>query len=58
MHSQDRARWIALIVICLGSLMNVLDSTVVGVALLRAGRARAPKPAAVPRAAKPAVAEA
>ncbi len=33
MHSLDRARWIALIVICLGSLMNVLDSTIVGVAL-------------------------
>ena len=33
MQSQDRARWIALIVICLGSLMNVLDSTIVGVAL-------------------------
>ena len=33
MHSPDRARWIALIVICLGSLMNVLDSTIVGVAL-------------------------
>ena len=33
MQSKDRARWIALIVICLGSLMNVLDSTIVGVAL-------------------------
>jgi len=33
MPSEDRTRWIALIVICLGSLMNVLDSTIVGVAL-------------------------
>ncbi len=33
MKLEDRTRWFALIVICLGSLMNVLDSTIVGVAL-------------------------
>jgi MFS family permease len=29
----SRARWIALAVVCAGSLMNVLDTTIVGVAL-------------------------
>jgi MFS family permease len=33
MTSQNRTRWFALIVICAGALMNVLDSTIVGVAL-------------------------
>jgi EmrB/QacA subfamily drug resistance transporter len=33
MSSAERGRWFALIVICMGSLMNVLDSTIVGVAL-------------------------
>jgi EmrB/QacA subfamily drug resistance transporter len=33
MTSQRRARWFALVVICAGALMNVLDSTIVGVAL-------------------------
>jgi EmrB/QacA subfamily drug resistance transporter len=33
MSSAERNRWFALIVICMGSLMNVLDSTIVGVAL-------------------------
>ena len=28
-----RARWVALAVVCAGSLMNVLDTTIVGVAL-------------------------
>ncbi|MDQ6776718.1 MAG: DHA2 family efflux MFS transporter permease subunit [Actinomycetota bacterium] len=31
--SQDRARWIALVVLCVGMLMIILDSTVVNVAL-------------------------
>ena len=31
--NEDRTRWIALIVLCLGSLMIVLDSTIVNVAL-------------------------
>jgi EmrB/QacA subfamily drug resistance transporter len=29
----ERARWVALAVVCTGSLMNVLDTTIVGVAL-------------------------
>src|ERR1041385_3380390 len=29
----SRARWVALAVVCTGSLMNVLDTTIVGVAL-------------------------
>src|SRR6202162_1950623 len=33
MTSQRENRWFALIVICAGALMNVLDSTIVGVAL-------------------------
>ena len=33
MNSSDRARWFALTVICAGTLMNVLDNTIVGVAL-------------------------
>jgi EmrB/QacA subfamily drug resistance transporter len=32
-HSSPRARWIALVVVCLGQLMSVLDSTIVNVAL-------------------------
>jgi EmrB/QacA subfamily drug resistance transporter len=32
-HIQDKARWLALIILCLGDLMIVLDSTVVNVAL-------------------------
>ncbi|MDQ6607618.1 MAG: MFS transporter, partial [Actinomycetota bacterium] len=31
--SDSRSRWIALVVLCLGSLMIVLDSTIVNVAL-------------------------
>src|SRR6202451_3709627 len=31
--SDNRTRWIALVVLCLGSLMIVLDSTIVNVAL-------------------------
>jgi EmrB/QacA subfamily drug resistance transporter len=30
---RNRARWVALAVVCAGSLMNVLDTTIVGVAL-------------------------
>ena len=33
MGSDSRSRWVALIVLCLGSLMIVLDSTIVNVAL-------------------------
>jgi EmrB/QacA subfamily drug resistance transporter len=32
-HSSSRARWVALVVVCLGQLMSVLDSTIVNVAL-------------------------
>src|ERR1700760_4697327 len=31
--SGDRRRWIALVVVCLAQLMNVLDTTIVNVAL-------------------------
>lgn len=31
--AEGRARWVALAVVCTGSLMNVLDTTIVGVAL-------------------------
>jgi hypothetical protein len=31
--SDNRSRWIALVVLCLGSLMIVVDSTIVNVAL-------------------------
>src|SRR6266511_3050866 len=31
--TDSRRRWLALIVLCLGTLMNVLDTTIVGVAL-------------------------
>ena len=33
MTMTDRSRWIALYVLCLGTLMIVLDVTIVGVAL-------------------------
>jgi EmrB/QacA subfamily drug resistance transporter len=33
MGTSSRARWVALAVVCTGSLMNVLDTTIVGVAL-------------------------
>jgi EmrB/QacA subfamily drug resistance transporter len=33
MNAGNRARWVALAVVCTGSLMNVLDTTIVGVAL-------------------------
>jgi MFS family permease len=33
MNAGSRARWVALAVVCTGSLMNVLDTTIVGVAL-------------------------
>ncbi|MGH2410975.1 MAG: MFS transporter, partial [Chloroflexota bacterium] len=33
MHMNDRIRWLALIVLCLGDLMIVLDTTIVNVAL-------------------------
>jgi EmrB/QacA subfamily drug resistance transporter len=32
-HSNDRRRWIALVVVCLGQLMTLLDATIVNVAL-------------------------
>ena len=32
-HSRPRARWVALVVVCLGQLMSILDSTIVNVAL-------------------------
>jgi EmrB/QacA subfamily drug resistance transporter len=32
-HASDRRRWIALVVVCLGQLMIVLDATIVNVAL-------------------------
>src|SRR6201989_1076914 len=32
-HDSDRSRWIALVVLCVGMLMIVLDATVVNVAL-------------------------
>src|ERR1044071_468036 len=32
-HTDSRRRWLALIVLCLGSLMIVLDTTIVNVAL-------------------------
>jgi EmrB/QacA subfamily drug resistance transporter len=32
-HAGPRARWVALVVVCLGQLMSVLDSTIVNVAL-------------------------
>ena len=32
-HLQGKSRWLALIILCLGDLMIVLDSTVVNVAL-------------------------
>jgi MFS family permease len=33
MSTPGKARWLALAVLCIGSLMNVLDTTIVGVAL-------------------------
>jgi MFS family permease len=33
MRTGSRARWVALAVVCTGALMNVLDTTIVGVAL-------------------------
>jgi EmrB/QacA subfamily drug resistance transporter len=33
MGTSDKSRWLALAVVCAGSLMNVLDTTIVGVAL-------------------------
>ena len=32
-HTDDRSRWLALVVLCVGMLMIVLDATVVNVAL-------------------------
>ena len=33
MSTENRSRWLALIVLCLGDLMIVLDTTIVNVAL-------------------------
>ncbi len=32
-HANDRSRWVALVVLCMGFLMIVLDQTIVNVAL-------------------------
>ena len=36
--ADTRTRWLALVVLCLGDLMIVLDVTIVGVALPRSAR--------------------
>ena len=42
----DQARWVALVVLCIGMLMIVLDATVVNVAFRRSRRTSAsPRPA-------------
>jgi hypothetical protein len=38
-HPNDRRRWLALVVLCLGDLMIVLDSTIVNVAPQESGLA-------------------